>query len=390
MHSLFAAMLQDKSLQRLQECFCGEASETLAYGLGGSQKHAAVAACYEAGPQPMVIILHSRESLEEWREDLSLLLPGVPVLELPEVDLMEIQAAAKSIERSARRMDVLGRLMRKEKVIILSQAAAAVQKGLSPADFQRLALSIKLGEVLPREKLIQRLTELGYERTEEVERAGQFSARGGIMDIFAINALSPVRLEFFDDEIESLREFDLSTMRSDKSAGLSEITVLPLLQTDSNGKPEPFLSYLGGRGAVIFDEPTRIREQIRTMVKENPEIKNSIFQLGKSHRRCQGQQGHILCPDAAAGAGGGAGKHRQHHFHQYDTLPSADGSFGKRGQPLAGAEAAGADSPECQGQGQQHPGVLCAEAHSLVGYQRGGGAGKGPGEYPGRSTDLRL
>ena len=277
MHSLFAAMLQDKSLQRLQECFCGGASETLAYGLGGSQKHAAVAACYEAGPQPMVIILHSRESLEEWREDLSLLLPGVPVLELPEVDLMEIQAAAKSIERSARRMDVLGRLMRKEKVIILSQAAAAVQKGLSPADFQRLALSIKLGEVLPREKLIQRLTELGYERTEEVERAGQFSARGGIMDIFAINALSPVRLEFFDDEIESLREFDLSTMRSDKSAGLSEITVLPLLQTDSNGKPEPFLSYLGGRGAVIFDEPTRIREQIRTMVKENPEIKNSIF-----------------------------------------------------------------------------------------------------------------
>ena len=277
MHSLFAAMLQDKSLQRLQECFCGGAAETLAYGLGGSQKHAAVAACYEAGPQPMVIILHSRESLEEWREDLSLLLPGVPVLELPEVDLMEIQAAAKSIERSARRMDVLGRLMRKEKVIILSQAAAAVQKGLSPADFQRLALSIKLGEVLPREKLIQRLTELGYERTEEVERAGQFSARGGIMDIFAINALAPVRLEFFDDEIESLREFDLSTMRSDKSAGLSEITVLPLLQTDSNGKPEPFLSYLGGRGAVIFDEPTRIREQIRTMVKENPEIKNSIF-----------------------------------------------------------------------------------------------------------------
>ena len=73
MHSLFAAMLQDKSLQRLQECFCGGASETLAYGLGGSQKHAAVAACYEAGPQPTVIILHSRESLEEWREDLSLL-----------------------------------------------------------------------------------------------------------------------------------------------------------------------------------------------------------------------------------------------------------------------------------------------------------------------------
>ena len=183
MHSLFAAMLQDKSLQRLQEYFCGGPSETLAYGLGGSQKHAAVAACYEAKPQPMVIILHSRESLEEWREDLSLLLPKVPVLELPEMDLMEVQAAAKSIERSARRMDVLGRLMRQEPVIVLSQAASAVQKGLSPTEFKRLALHLKLGEIIPREDLIKRLVDLGYERTEEVERAGQFSARGGIMDI---------------------------------------------------------------------------------------------------------------------------------------------------------------------------------------------------------------
>ena len=277
MYSLFAAMLQDTSLQRLQEYFCGGPSETLAYGLGGSQKHAAVAACYEKGPQPAVIIVHSRESLEEWREDLTLLLPQVPVLELPEMDLMEVQAAARSLERSARRMDVLGRLMRREPVIVLSQAAAAVQKGLSPAEFQRLALSLKLGEVIPREKLIRRLADLGYERTEEVERPGQFSARGGIVDIFAINALSPVRLEFFDDEIESLREFDLATMRSNKAAGLSELTVLPLLQAESSGKPEPFLSYLGGRGAVVFDEPTRIREQIRTMVKENPDIKNSIF-----------------------------------------------------------------------------------------------------------------
>ena len=277
MYSLFAAMLQDKSLQRLQEYFCGGPSETLAYGMGGSQKHAAVAACYEKGPQPLIIILHSRESLEEWRENLNLLLPKVPVVELPEMDLMEVKAAAKSLERSARRMDVLGRLMRREPVIVLARAAAAVQKGLSPAEFQRLALSLKLGDNIPRENLIKRLVDLGYERTEEVELPGQFSARGGIMDIFAINALSPVRLEFFDDEIESLREFDLNTMRSSKSAGLSEFTVLPLVQTDGSGKPEPFLSYLGGRGAVIFDEPIRIREQIRTMVKENPDIRNSIF-----------------------------------------------------------------------------------------------------------------
>jgi len=226
-------------------------------------------------PQMMAIICHSSETLSDWKEDLRLLLPKVPIVELPEVDTFDVKAAAKSQERAARRMEVLGRLVRGEHVIVLTRTEAAVQKGMGRNEFMRLSLSLRMGDVLPREDLLERLVDLGYEHAEEVERVGQFSVRGGIVDIFAINAAEPVRVEYFDDEIDSLREFDLDSKRSTKNIGAA--TIMPLAQTDDSGRPELFLSYLEGKGTVLFDEPTRVRDTIRTMVRENPDIKGKIF-----------------------------------------------------------------------------------------------------------------
>ena len=275
MDSLFAAMLQDTALQKLQACFSGKADENLAYGLSGSQKHVAFAAAFSRVPQPFVILVHNHEAVTEWREDLLALLPAVQIVELPELDMASVQAEARSLERSARRMDVLGRLVRKEPVIVLATSAAAVQKGMSRNEFQRLSLTIRIGAELEREKLIVRLVQLGYEHADEVERVGQFSTRGGIVDIYAINAQTPVRIEFFDNNIDSLRDFDLATKRSIRN--VSTTTILPLAQTDKDGRPELFLTYLEQGGVVLFDEPMRIREQIKTMIKENPDIRSQVF-----------------------------------------------------------------------------------------------------------------
>jgi transcription-repair coupling factor (superfamily II helicase) len=152
MDALFAAMMQDTALQKLQEYFNGKADENLAYGLSGSQKHVAFAAAFSRAPQPFVILVHNSEAVSEWREDLAALLPETEIVELPELDIVSVQAEARSMERSARRMDVLGRLMRKDPVIVLSTSAAAVQKGMSRNEFQRLSLSIRIGDELDREK----------------------------------------------------------------------------------------------------------------------------------------------------------------------------------------------------------------------------------------------
>lgn len=275
MNSLFAALSSNAGVKKLQACLQEKPQETLVYGLTGSQKHAVIAAAYSTAPQPLVILVHNSEAISDWREDLLSLLPGTEVLELPELDMMTVQAEARSMERSARRMDVLVRLMRKDNVIVLAKATAAVQKGMSRQDFARLSLNIGMGEEIPLEKLLQRLVQLGYEHADEVERIGQFSARGGIVDVYPINAENPVRIEFFGDEVDSLREFDLGTKRSLKN--ISSAAIMPLAQTDSTGQAEVFLSYLEGKGTVLFDEPMRLREQMRTMVRENPDIKNKVF-----------------------------------------------------------------------------------------------------------------
>ncbi len=272
MNSLFAAMQQDNSLRKLREYVSGK-GQTLVYGLGNSQKHAVFAACYCDEPRPMVILVRDGAILQEWEEDLRALLPETTILELPELDSLQIRAAARSLERSARRMDALGRLVRKEPIILLASAAAAVQKSVSKSDFERMCLRISLGDVLPREKLLEHFVRLGYERTEEVEHIGEFSARGSIVDVFPINASQPFRIEFFDDEVDTVREFDVVTKRS--SRNVSGISLLPLAQ--EGDREEVFLSYLEGDGIVVFDEPMRIREQIRSIVKETPELKKTLF-----------------------------------------------------------------------------------------------------------------
>ncbi|MCR5756888.1 MAG: transcription-repair coupling factor [Selenomonas sp.] len=275
MNSLFAALGSNAGVKKLQDCFRAKPQETLVYGLSNSQKHAILAAAFSTAPQPLVILVHSNEALSDWREDLLSLLPETEVLELPELDMMTVQAEARSMERAARRMDVLVRLMRKEPVIVLAKAAAAVQKGISRQDFARLSVNISLGDEIPLEKLLQRLVQLGYEHADEVERIGQFSNRGGIVDVYPVNGENPVRVEFFGDEIDSLREFDQNTKLSLKN--INSAAIMPLAQTDSAGQAEVFVSYLEGQGAVLFDEPMRLREQMRTMVRENPEIKNKVF-----------------------------------------------------------------------------------------------------------------
>ena len=275
MNSLFAVLNSNSGIKKLQDSLAGKPQETLVYGLSNSQKHVAFATAYKAAPQPLVILVHSSEALQDWRENLLSLLPDTEVLELPELDIMTVQAEARSMERAARRMDVLVRLMRKDQVIVLAKTTAAVQKGISRQDFARLSVSVSLGEEMSLEKFLQRLVQLGYEHADEVERIGQFSSRGGIVDVYPINGENPLRVEFFGDEIDSLREYALDTKRSIRN--INSASIMPLAQTDSAGQAEVFLSFLEGQGTVLFDEPMRLREQIRTMVRENPDIKGKVF-----------------------------------------------------------------------------------------------------------------
>ena len=268
MNTLFSLLRDDPALRQLTEVFAQPAAQTMLHGAAGALKHAAVAAAYDAAPRPLAIVTAGRDALRAWQEDLTALLPEADVYELPELDRIDFAApgAAKGLERSAQRMNIMARLLRHEPIIVLADIGAAAQKGLSTAEFSRAALSLRLGQELPRETLMERLSALGYEHVPEVENVGQFSVRGGIVDVFPINALSPIRVEFFDTEIDSMREYDPLTKRSIKNIGTASI--MPLRAADDNGEA-CFLSYLGAAGTSVFDEPSRLMAALEDGVRED-------------------------------------------------------------------------------------------------------------------------
>lgn len=276
MNILFPALAKELTLNNITKCFNQQLGQSYIYGLAGSQKHTIVAAAYQENPKTTIIITKAQENIEDWYNDLSVLLPDTNILELPALDVMSVTATAKSLELKARRMKVLGLLTRKEPAIILVSANAAMQKDMSKQDFENASIQLEINKIYDYDKILEQLVSLGYEHTDKIEQIGQFCARGGIIDVYPINSDTPIRIEFFDNEIESIREFDIDSQRSLNNIAKCEI--LPLIQMDNNGVSSIFLAYLHKNCNVILDEPLHLKEAVIGSVKENPEIKEFVYE----------------------------------------------------------------------------------------------------------------
>ena len=95
----------------------------------------------------------------------------------------------------------------------VASVQAAAQRTMPPALLASSIVTLKAGEEAPLDELTHRLTDAGYERCSQVEGMGQFSVRGGILDVFPPQAEHPYRVEFWDDEIDSISTFDVGSQR---------------------------------------------------------------------------------------------------------------------------------------------------------------------------------
>ena len=272
MHKILEEALRDEMIREAAGKF-SKRGEFVIYGVAGSQKVLTLAAAFATNPRPTIILVSGREKISEWRDDLAELLPNVEADELPELDLMDVQASTVGVERQARRLEVLARLLRGEKFIVLASAVAAVKKDFSRQDFLKFQLRVEVGQPLTLENFLARLNEFGYERADEIDAIGKFSVHGGIVDFFPINEPQPYRAEFFGDEVESIRAVDFETLRSKKK--ISAVTILPIKRF--GGTSEPFTTCAGDDGTIVFDEPARIFEAVQALTQENPDLKKKIF-----------------------------------------------------------------------------------------------------------------
>ena len=147
---------------------------------------------------------------------------------LPQEDDSFVQYEARSNDELLERLSVLKAAASGEECIIIAPAIGAIKKLPPAVIFKSAPLELKLGADVDTDALRQRLFEMGYERVSMIEGRGEYSLRGGILDIFTADSESPFRIELFDTEIDSIRTFDIETQRSDEA--LSFVTICPCAQ----------------------------------------------------------------------------------------------------------------------------------------------------------------
>ncbi len=181
---------------------------------------------YRALRLPMFVIVPTADVAERTFADLTYYLAeegsrGVTLVRPREESIGVIESPS---ERSAR-MTLLADLATERASIFVAPVAALRQFVIPKNVFATLSFSLEAGAEVGFEALQTRLYSLGYHRTDVVAAAGEFAVRGGIVDVWAATADAPTRVEFFGDEIESMRAFDLATQRSTEA--LERLALVP-------------------------------------------------------------------------------------------------------------------------------------------------------------------
>ncbi len=220
-------------------------------GLTGSARALAVAELLQAHPRPALVVVAGLADAHRWTQDLKLF--GATALEFPSPE-PRLWRGGHHRELDAERAVIARRLTVADLVTVVATPAALSAPLWSREEFAARTLRLATGDRLDRELLLEALERCGYEKVETVVTVGQWSLRGGIVDVFSPSQAGPARLEFFGDDIESIRLFDPTSQRS--VGKLDELLVLPLPPEDSAPEPSArLLDYLPASAPVLVDLP---------------------------------------------------------------------------------------------------------------------------------------
>ena len=213
----------------------GASGEISLSGLTGPAKGIAAALLAHQLARPVILLTGDNDAAERLAKTAATVLDwlepgeGAGVLSLPAFDCSPYEVRSPHPDILERRAVALWRVACGQARVLSAPTPAAMMRYRTIPFYRSLALQLKTADELAPEDLTEHLLKVGYERSEPVSSVGQFSVRGGILDVFPPESDWPVRIEFFGDSIESLREFDPTSQRSRQD--ISDVLVLPLTES---------------------------------------------------------------------------------------------------------------------------------------------------------------
>ena len=195
--------------------------------IAGSLKTITIAAVHKQQPATQLFVLQNAEQAAYFYNDLQQFLPQEPVYYLPHSAKEYYNTQAQNNANILLRSEILIQAQN-QNILIVTYPEAIFEKVVTQQSIAKNTLHIVVGENLGVDFLLDVLVEYGFERVDFVSQPGEFSVRGGIIDVFSFANDLPYRLELLGDEVESIRSFDLETQLSVQR--ITQITLVPNLQ----------------------------------------------------------------------------------------------------------------------------------------------------------------
>ncbi|WP_101847136.1 transcription-repair coupling factor [Halobacillus sp. Marseille-P3879] len=323
------------------EGFQSGMNEQLVAGLSGASRSLMISLLHESLERPVLVVTHQLIQAQQLYDDLAELSDKESVHLYPVNELIASEIAVASPELRSQRIEALSQWLTQKSGILIAPVAAL--KRIMPPKYywEHNMLPFRVGEDIDLDDYLKHFIQMGYERTEMVASPGEFSLRGGIIDIYPLTSEYPYRIELFDTEVDSIRTFDSETQRSkDKydSAHIGPATEMLLTEEDftrashkleealshslkkltkSEDKetltsyierdieqlrqrerfqemykyigyyyeePVSLLDYLPDNGLIVMDEVSRIQETAGRLDEEEAEWHNSLLEVNQMVR----------------------------------------------------------------------------------------------------------
>lgn len=289
-------------------------------GLVDVEKLHVLAGIFNETKRPMVLVTYNEIQARKLYQDLKKLIKQTYFFPKKEITSYDYVAQSKEIEY--KRIDVLNKMylakQQKEPIIIVTTIEAVMQKMIAKDTLYQNVIDFKVGKTYLLDGIKEKLVGLGYERSDLIENKGQFSIRGGIVDV-GLSEKIGVRIEFWGDEVDSIRFFQISSQRSTEM--LKEITIFPAhelivqdlseavkniqekypeeiedIELIKNGdyiskinkyfnefyeNQASFLDYMSDEYLLLLDEKSKINQRKTNIVEDNNKLIASLVEKEK-------------------------------------------------------------------------------------------------------------
>lgn len=276
-------------------------------GLIGAQPAFVMAAVNQLGQHPFLVIAANKEEAAYWQNDISALLPKKrEALFFP--DSYRRPMGFDKLDRTnvLQRTETVSKLVEHPNApaVVVTYPEALFEKVVAPTNLKDAAIEIKVGTELDVPFLIEILVEYGFTRVDFVYEPGQFSVRGGIIDIYSYGNEHPYRVELFDVEVESIRTFDPTSQLSTRK--IAFVTIVPNVNTEFEAQQKvSLLEVLPSQTAVWIADAQMLLDKLQLCFEKSKEFLTIADELANKAREEEMlllQGGAFLYPREVMGA----------------------------------------------------------------------------------------